>query len=67
MANAPVSLDHYLDDEDVVEVMESNCTLLSPTFALDHPEEASIYFNPLRNIYPVEAHRYGWVDKVART
>jgi hypothetical protein len=61
-----VSLDHYLLDRDVVEVLEGNCDILGPTFAVDYPEVASVYFDPYRATYPPEVHKYGWVDSATQ-
>lgn len=58
-----MSLDHYLLDEDVVRVMEAHNQALSPTFAADHPEAASVYFNPFRTTYPNSAHKYGFSNR----
>ena len=57
-----VSLDHYLLDHEVLDVMVTYCPILSPTFAGDHPDIAAVYFTPNRASYPEGSYKFGFVD-----
>lgn len=59
-----VSLDFHMVDREVVAVLETYCTILSPTFAVDYPDAASVYFDPFRKTFPAEILKYGWVNDV---
>lgn len=59
--NGVVSLDHYLPDNDVMEVLKTYIgDTPNPTFATENELRASVYFNPAHTTYPVTALQRGY-------
>lgn len=56
------SLDHYLEDIDVIRVLEESNWILEFDFAPGRA--ADMYFDPDRQTYPSEAHQYGYLDVI---
>lgn len=55
------SLDHFLEDEHVVDVIEDSNWILGPNFS--NCGAAAMYFNPERKTFPLRAQKYGFIDK----
>ena len=56
-----VSLDQFLDDDHVVDVIEDSNWILGPNFS--NCGAAAMYFNPERKTFLIRAHKYGFIDK----
>lgn len=60
-----VSLDYYFPDKEVIRILKAHYgDIPLPTFATDNPLRASVYFDPMRDTYPAEAHSWGYGDKI---
>lgn len=57
-----LSLDHFIMDEEVNEVMMNHVTDLGPTWAVDNPELAKCFLDPKRHSYPAFALEIGYVN-----
>lgn len=57
------SLDHYLLDEEVNEIMMNHVHGLGPTWAVDNPEVAHWFLDENRPDYPAFALEIGYVSK----
>jgi hypothetical protein len=56
------SLDHYLLDEEINELMMNHVTGLGPTWAVDNPEVAKWFLDENRSTYPAFALEIGYVS-----
>ena len=65
LTNDYKSLDHYLRDHDVIEVLKEFGDNLSATWAKDNEMAAKIFFDPNHSYYPPEARWFGYENKFA--
>jgi hypothetical protein len=56
------SLDHYLLDEEINELMMNHVPNLSPTWAVDNPAMAKWFMDENRSNYPAFALEIGYVS-----
>jgi hypothetical protein len=60
------SLDAYLRDRDVVNIMQSYCLQLDEFWVKKNPESAKIFFDETRKKYPEMAHSFGYMDTLSK-
>ena len=62
-----VSLDHYLTDASVLELIHKYFGEPRPEWFSESEDRASVYFDKFRDTYPPAAHLWGYQDKQVET